>query len=283
MLTSAREHYARQRLIARQALLEARRRRFGPLAGLVAAVSGAQVLAAREVGLSVPAMLEEQGVDPSPVAAAAPAALAGVAGDGRSLAGLLDYTRQPEVTPHAFALIVLTQLQDTARHMAAVEVAARPQVTSFTRMLVAPSCSRCAILAGRVYRWNRGFLRHPRCDCRHVPTTESAAGDLTTDPSAYFDSLDTAAQDRIFTQAGAQAIRDGADPAKVVNARRGMTTAQTSSGLRRAARRDVYGRPLYTTTELAGGRVRLMPESIYEIADDRTDALRLLKSHGYIT
>jgi hypothetical protein len=61
------------------------------------------------------------------------------------------------------------------------------------------------------------------------------------------------------------------------------------------ARRDVFGRPLYTTNEgmtkrglayKARGRqyVRLMPESIVELANgDRAELLRLLKVHGYIT
>jgi hypothetical protein len=54
--------------------------------------------------------------------------------------------------------------------------------------------------------------------------------------------------------------------AKVVNARRGMHTAD--------------GR-LYTT-EAAGRRPRLMPEQIFRDARDRDDAIRLLRLHGYI-
>jgi hypothetical protein len=54
--------------------------------------------------------------------------------------------------------------------------------------------------------------------------------------------------------------------AKVVNARRGMQTAD--------------GR-LYTT-EAAGRRPRLMPEQIFRDARDREDAIRLLSLHGYI-
>src|SRR5690606_25895161 len=127
--------------------------------------------------------------------------------------------------------------QDVARQSEAVAIAARPAVTGYVRMVNPPSCSRCAVLAGRFYRWNDGFQRHPRCDCRHVPTTEANAGDIVTAPRDYFDSLDAAEQDRIFTQAGAEAIRLGADPAQVVNARRGMAYAQdevvTYSGMRR--------------------------------------------------
>ena len=114
---------------------------------------------------------------------------------------------------------------------------------------------------------------------------EATAGDLTTDPRAYFDSLPATEQERIFTKAGARAIRDGSDIGRVVNARRGMNTAQSG----RLARRKVAGQWVYTTTEATsrrgisrGGRVRLMPESIYQFADSREDALRMLKAHGYI-
>ena len=150
----------------------------------------------------------------------------------------------------------------------------RPTVTTYVRMVNLPACSRCILLAGRSYRMETAFRRHPKCDCRHIPTVENLAGDVTTDPTAAFRTLTTEQQDRIFTKAGAQALRDGADMSRVVNARSGMSSAQ------------VGGRRLRTTT--AGprrrGMVRLMPESIYDLAGgDRKEALRLLQVHGYIT
>ena len=316
MLASAREHYLRQQRIAREGLRRARLARFGPLAGLVSAVVAYQGRAAEDAVAAVPLMLAEQGINPDPVARVIPAALVGVASDGRSLSSLLDLTRQSGFTPKQFDRLVLTQFTDMARQGASLGMAVRPSVTRYTRMLVPPSCSRCAVLAGRTYRSEQAFQRHPRCDCRHIPTDEATAGDLTTDPKAYFDSLPTAAdlaeqypdigvkmrqemgiysQEDIFTKAGARAIRDGADISRVVNARAGMSTAQpplrgrgdrwTARGPR--ARVDVFGRQLYTTTEATTKRgvnrkVRLMPESIYEVAENRADALRLLKAHGYI-
>ena len=272
MLASATEHYATQRRLTRRTVLAARRARFGSLDVLTALVTGAQALVARDAIASVPDMLAEQGIDTDTAAAPVATALAGTANDGRSLRSLLDFTRSEQVTPATFDLIVMAQLADTARQSASVAMAVTPKVTRYARLLVPPSCSRCAILAGRLYRTGVAFQRHPRCDCRHIPSSEALAGDLTTDPNAYFDSLDAAAQERAFTKAGAKAIRDGADIGRVVNARRGMGVAQ--GGLR-------------ATTEAATRRginrkVRLMPESIYEIADDRADALRLLKAHGYI-
>lgn len=143
-----------------------------------------------------------------------------------------------------------------------------------------------------------GVSAAPFCDCRHVPAIEDTAGDLTTDPDTYFRSLDEASQDRIFTKSGAQAIRDGANPAQVVNARAGMSTAQvqlrgpgdrwTAKGRLEAQR--VYGRDVFTTTEGTTRRgsahraraPRLMPESVYQIAEDRADAIRLLRINGYL-
>lgn len=322
-LRSAEQHYARQQRIDAAGLVAARRARWGSLGQLVSVMVAFQVLASRDAAGSVPLMLDEQNIDAEPVAAVSVAALAGTASDGRDLRGLMDHTRSRDVTSDAFDLIVLTQLQDVARAAAALAMAVRPRVTRYVRMLNPPSCSRCAVLAGRVYRFDAGFQRHPRCDCRGIPASEDTAGDLRTDPSAYFDSLPTArqlsadypdltvrkrqelrlySQEDIFTKAGAEVIRRGADISQVVNARAGMSTAQvavrgagdrwTASG--RLVRQTVFGRQVATTKEgmtkhgvafKARGRgyVRLMPESLLEIADDRADALRLLKAHGYVS
>lgn len=207
---------------------------------------------------------------------------AGVASDGRDLASLLyrpaivalTQIREGATPARATAagrftldLISRTQVADAGRAADGVAIAARPQLTGYVRMVVGATCARCLILAGRRYRWNAGFNRHPRCDCRHVPVAEDVPDDVRTDPRAYFDGLDRAAQDRLLGVDGAQAVRDGADMAKVVNARRGMVTA---------------GGRVYTT-EAAGRRPRLMPEQIYlEARGDRDDAVRLLRLHGYV-
>lgn len=177
-------------------------------------------------------------------------------------------------------MVAQTILADAARAAESAAMVARPEVGGWVRMLNPPSCSRCAILAGRFYRWNEGFERHPRCDCVHIPAREALAGDLTVNPNTYFDSLSAANQDRIFTKAGAQAIRDGADINQIVNARRGMRRAQ------------LYGHDVLLTAEGTTRRgfartrtrsPRLMPESIYQIAgNDRDEAIRLLRAHGFI-
>jgi hypothetical protein len=208
-----------------------------------------------------------------------PAAFTGVASDGRDLETLL---RQPVVTSKtalsrgagtsralasgqmALRIIAATQIADAGRVADGVALTARPRV-GYVRMVVGKTCSRCLILAGKKYRWNQGFNRHPKCDCTHIPAAEDA-DDLRTDPKATFRAMSREEQDRVFTKAGAEAIREGADMARVVNARSGMYTAgqfTRAAATRRAA--------------------RLMPEQIYiEAAGDRAEAIRLLRLHGYL-
>ena len=282
------------------------------LSALLAAVISGQVLAVSEVDAYIDDVLAEQALPSSPVGPLAVAAFAGVAGDGWPLGDMLfgavtwvkqliGAGRAPaqalESGGSRLAMLASTAVQDAGRAAEQVAIAARPSVAGYVRMLNPPACSRCAILAGRWYRWDAGFDRHPRCDCRSIPAAESVADDLTTDPRSYFDSLDEAQQNRIFTSAGAEAIRLGADLGQVVNARRGMQTA------------TAYGRKVRSTTEGTSKRgsfgaaerarvaaitgedprsvrlstPRLMPETIFELADgDRAGATRLLQRFGYL-
>lgn len=85
--------------------------------------------------------------------------------------------------------------------------------------------------------------------------------------------MDAAERRRVFGPAGADAIAEGADIARVVNARRGMYTAAGRKLTREA-----------TTARGTGRRVRLMPEQIYaEAGGNRDEAIRLLKLHGFLT
>lgn len=282
--------------------MAARAARYGSLPALVDTLAAGQHVAALTALAAVPRMLTEQGIGPDADAETRVRALTYTASDGRSLDGLMDYTRTDEVTSAQFDQIVFTQLADVAVSASVLAAAVRPAVTGYVRMLEQPSCSRCVVLAGKFFRRNTGFQRHPRCDCRHIPSAENVAGDIRTDPGEYFGSLSKAEQDGAFTKAGAEAIRNGADIGQVVNARAGMSTAQglrgansrfTASG--RLARVDAFGRPIYQTTEgmtkrgrarqaRARNYIRLMPESIVEMAgNDRAELLRLLKAHGYIT
>ena len=330
---------------------------------MLAVLAAAQQAAAGHADGYVTKVLDEQGIDSDSSGSVVVNALSGVASDGRPLASLLDQpriaaltalkngadvTRALTVGRTSLGLITSTQVADAGRVADQVALVARPRAQGYVRMLSPPSCSRCAILAGRFYRWSAGFERHEHCDCVHVPASEDTSNDLRTDPEQYFHSLSRSEQDRVFTIAGARAIRDGADISQVVNARRGAfgltpagarairdgadisqvvnarrgafgltpagarITAEEARALRNGLERGrlrtqrIYGRDIFVTTEgittrgVAGARLgarkrlgpldrdrsgkvpRLMPESIYQLAEDREDALRLLRRFGFI-
>ena len=186
--------------------------------------------------------------------------------------------------------LVKTTVTDAGRAAGGVTVATRPGV-GFVRMLNPPSCGRCAVLAGRFYRWNAGFRRHFRCDCVHQPVAgqdRAKAEGLIADPYEYFASLPPKEQDRYFGAGAAQAIRDGADLNQVVNAQRGAEYAGISKdGTRRGQRRTgtttegTSRRGNYTRS--GGTSPRLTPEEIYRRAGtDRAKALELLQQNGYL-
>jgi hypothetical protein len=248
---------------------------------LLLIVTGGQHAAAVTADRYVTEVLVEQGIGPAAGGRLDAASLSGIASDGRPLESLL---AQPGITAkvalaggetieramaagNALAqLIAHTQVADAGRVADGVALTSRRHATGYVRMVVGKTCSRCIILAGRWYRWNAGFKRHPKCDCIGIPAPEGA-DELRTSPKKTFESMSEAEQDKVFGKAGAQSIRDGADMGRVVNARRGMQTAAD-------------GR-LYTT-EAAGKRPRLMPEEIFREAKDRDDAIRLLRLHGFI-
>lgn len=311
---------------------------------LMAAVTEAQTEAARLADPYLDAVLAAEDADPAAAGRVVPSAFAGVASDGRPLLSLL---YQPVIdwkvrllagqsAEDAFrgslasALrITSTQVADAGRGATSVAMAGRRTIQGYVRVVQPPACGRCVILAGTEWGWNTGFQRHPRCDCIHLPTTLIARnqhrGGVRGDsfsptnrpgsaergfisPRAYFNTLSRAEQDRVFTQAGAQAIREGADMAQVVNARRGMSTmtaygrrvlATTEGATRRGA---FYRLERARTEERTGTRFardrtdvrrglpqfqlrtpRLMPEEIYRLATSRDEALAMLRRFGYLT
>lgn len=348
--TLARAHHrARERLIEKvaRAVLQAWRQvRFADLDGswsaqaprLLTLVAGAQLAAARGADDYLRAVLAAQGIDPTADGILNADMFAGVASDGRGLDTLLGRSviatktaigagvSQDRAMATGYAvldLIAHTQVADAGRVADGVALTSRRHASGYVRMVVGKTCGRCVALAGKRYEWNAGFDRHPNCDCVHVPASEDTADDIRTDPRRFFDSLSPAEQDKQFTRAGAQAIRDGANLGQVVNSRRGAfgltpAGARITEAEARALRggrdkgrlqtRNVFGHELFTTTEAVttrghagvllgakeagqktGGRyrsakgVRLMPESIYQIADgDRSEAIRLLKRYGYL-
>ena len=254
-----------------------------------AVITAAQVRAATYGAEYGAAALAEQGLYTPPNAFVRPAGFADISPDGRPLRGLLyspattakSLIAEGASTSGALAAaggrldrILKSILSDTSRQAAGVDLAARPRV-GYVRQLVGKSCPDCLILAGRYYRWNEGFDRHPGDDCVHVPTTEAAASGVTVDPYAHFNAMSAAEQDEFWGAANAKAIRDGADIYQVHNAKRGMTKTGifTTEGTTRRGRASLG---------LARGQRRLTPEGIYQMYPDRADALRALEQHGYV-
>ena len=249
--------------------------------------------------------LADQGLYEAPEAWVDPSSLAGVSSRGASLGAAL-YSAIPHTKdliaggmPERVALSrgrevlqmsAAAQVADAGRTAAGLDTFARPKV-GYVRMLNPPSCSRCSVLAGRFYRNNEGFQRHPRCDCVHVPTTRTEAAEsegLVHDPYAYFESLSESAQDKTFGKAQAQAIRDGADLFQVVNARRGMSYAGVSADGTRRGQKVVsdFTREGTSKRALWGGAnpkgKRLTPDAIYAQGLPREATLDLLAKHGYL-
>lgn len=286
--------------------------RIGPR--VTSLVESGQFRTAERAPLEVAQMLDEQRLPTSTEGTFKPASLVGVASDGRALESLLyqavvaagNALNAGAGPAQALAYgwtemekLISTQIADANRVAGSVQSVLSPAATVSVRVVNPGACSRCIALAGRTSGAVEAFLRHPKCRCKNIPTNGEFAAGVGTDPMDYFRSLSEEEQDRAFTKAGAQAIRDGADMFQVVNARRGMTTTATGR-----LKRNRFG--TYTTTEgmtrrgwansvmkqnpnwvrgIQGRKVvknlRLMPESIYEIAKDRDDAIRLLKTFGY--
>lgn len=210
-----------------------------------------------------------------------PEALAGVDGKGRriegSLYGAVTTTKEAVGVGlgraeafHAgaayLATIVKTLVADAGR-AADMTAATGKGYTSYVRVVNPGACSRCAILAG-VSDYKTAFKRHPACRCTSAPVTDGkVASGLHSDVSEYFDSLPEVEQDRIFTKAGAQAIRDGADPQAVVSARRGANGITTSRGVGRETRPN-SGRRL--AKETIGYRPDGSPIQVYTTSEGTT-------------
>lgn len=284
-------------------------------------VTHGQLLAAQAAVASADVALDLQHYDAVPELSADSEAFAGVTGSGDPVMGLA-YAQAQKITElvdaeapiteraqawhHAGVMLATatqTAISDAARMAILTHLAARPG-TTWIRVVRPPCCARCAILAGKKGTSRMKFLRHPGCDCTAIPVSE-ATSDMHKlfyfDAKAYFDDLSPEQQAKVFTKAGAKAIRDGADINQVVNARRGMKTITSAGGRRRIITtegttkrgwasdylREQYGAALQKTSGSRYRRTsvaRMMPEEIYRIAgDDRDLALSLLHKNGFLT
>lgn len=222
-------------------------------------------------------------------------------------------------TEHHFDRIVSTLVSDAGRSAMGVYTASRATEVGSIRVLTPPSCARCAILAGRWYRWSEGFDRHPQCDCQMLPANRGAA---LWDPHQAYERGEIGSYrtmpdgskrfEQGLTKAQRQAVEDGADISQVVNAQKGLQTVNfagrrvqvttegtTSRGLafsrlaERGGTRQVdagfatrvtrTGRETRAVTQTVARAPRLSPEAIYRVSDGNRDtAIRLLRANGYI-
>lgn len=322
--------YARASRREQQAALAAIRRqwrRMGPefdrswllIAPSITAILGtAQRRTAELADDYIPAVLEETSQTRAIPAAARTnvAAFVGVTGSGLATADVLDLapvrakqavaegaTQAQALTSagHWLTATAGTILSDTGRAVETTGMATR-SVGGYVRMLNPPSCGRCAVLAGKWYRKNAGFQRHPGCDCRMIPASEAIGGDLTLDIDAYLNSLDEADQVKVL---GSQANRTawseyGADPSQIINAYRGgIKTAQDRYGNAvrfsdvGTTKRGWAGWSMRNRStrldrdaglvQVAGKRtlVRRMPETILRTTAGREQILRQLRLYGW--
>ena len=291
---------------------------------IIETVTAGQAAAAALADPYLSAVVAAERADPTVGSRVRPAAFAGYAADGRTLDTLLYL---PVITTkqaigaglddveammrglNQLLRISASEVTSAGRTATGAGIAARSTIQGYIRIAAAPCCARCAILGGKEFGWNAGFQRHPRCDCYHMPAVLVARGrgrstgrqlpsGSVTDSRSYFNSLSRREQERIFTIAGARAIRDGADITSVVNARRGMYTSTAYRQRVRATREGTTRRGAFYRSErartIARGQVpasgrgfrlrtpRLLPEEIYKLAATRDEAIAMLRRFGYI-
>ena len=291
--------------------------RIGPR--IVQAVTAGQLASAAMADDYVDAVVEAEGAVSDRAGRVKPEAFAGAAADGRSLESLmyLSVITSKERIGRGMAVddalmmglrqalrMGSSEVTQAGRAAVGSSMTGQRTIQGYVRVVQPPACSRCIILAGKEYGWNKGFQRHPKCDCVHLPTTLIARHQRRDrggfiDPNAYFGSLSRAEQDRVFTAAGARAIREGADIGQVVNARRGMYTTTAYGRTLRATREGTTTRGYFYRQErardIARGRVpanvgrsyqltspRLLPEQIFELAESRDEAIAMLRRFGYL-
>lgn len=167
-----------------------------------------------------------------------PRAFSGTAADGRSLASLLQgAVIDTKVAIGAgmsgadallrgqgsLLLYGLNETQQAGRNADHVGITGQAQLGGYIRTLTPPSCSRCVVLAGKFYRWNQGFDRHPHCFPAGTvvsgPTTEAATrrwyqGELVVLATASGQNLSLTGNHPVLTRRGwvpANLLREGDD------------------------------------------------------------------------
>lgn len=301
---------------------------------IVSAVSGAQVSVAQQTTLYVAASAAALGASTDPARLVA-GAFAGATREGREVGPEL-YTGVTHTkrligagmgVGQAFragtalmAILAANTIRDAGRS-ADSTLSVGQGFTYSVRVVQPGACSRCAILAG-VKGFRTDFQRHPGCRCSSMLLKDADTPEgFFRSPDDYFESLTEAEQNRTFTESGAWAIRNGADPIKVVNARRGArgigynssnnfpwkpgdtrgrlqpitigtkadgTPLQVFATTEGTTARGAFGRGQNLDVRGANDRyrrtstLRLMPEQIRTMSETPERARELLERYGYL-
>jgi len=263
---------------------------------LAQTISVGQFAAAQTAGDYVDSVALDAGLDGSPLTVDA-RAFAGLTDAGGSLKsalyqGLLQQVadmaagrNRVEAQSAALGRAVLLGGNETAlasRNAEAAAIGAHPKFGGYFRQLTPPSCDRCVVLAGKWYHWNAGFLRHPYCDCIHVPieAADTTGAPALFSPEGYFAALSRAEQDKQFGLAAAEAIRNGADMGRVINASQSTTIAGIYKGGKKGY---IYGQKAIGGRRMRGTPTTLGVGDIMRLAGgDKEKFRQLLAQHGYM-
>lgn len=226
-------HYRRSALTTRQvvAAILAIWRATGPsgfrdelqrAAGLLAFGQLTQALRAAQY---LTDLADEYGMDRAPTRLVA-RSFAGTSADDRPLVDVLSYASRRAWamldagadyaianTSGAASLtrIVANETTQAGINAESVGMVAQPEMVGYVRLLNTPSCGRCAILAGKWFKWNDGFARHPTCFPAGVtvsgPSAEAATrrwyeGELVVIRTAGGKELPATANHPVLTDRG---------------------------------------------------------------------------------
>lgn len=268
---------------------------------MAAIVTAGQITSARSGAAYVPEVLAEQGMYPRALGRVNANAFAGRAADGRPLTSLLEQSvvksragGSLEAGGKWLDMVVQTELEDAHRGAIQAATIARPR-TGYIRMVNTPCCKDCAVLAGKWFKANAGFDRHPNCRCFHLPST---------DPESEWATYPEPHEITGLTDAERKALEEGADYSQVINAGRGrslserrskMTTTEGTTtkgwyggGYSAAGRQTVVSSGEVTRRGAVVGRharrvgARMTPDAIYRVASSEEEARKLLARFGYL-
>lgn len=305
------EHEAQKRLVVATSLAVRSQWRgmggdwtaaFGTVGPRMAAIlSAGQLASARQGAAYVPEVLAEQGQYPRALGRVNARAFAGRAADGRDLTSLLEQSvvksrvgGSLDAGGKWLDTVVQTELADAHRASIQVATVAR-QKTGYIRMVNTPCCKDCAVLAGKWFKSNAGFDRHPHCMCFHLPST---------DPESEWAQYPEPSEITGLTDAERKALEEGGDYSQVINSGRGRSRSARRSKMSTlegtttkgwfgggyssaGAQRVVSSGPVTRRGAVVGrhsrrvGR-RMTPDGIYRVASDEDEARRLLGRYGYL-